>query len=81
LKGTLVYFPISCNLALLGEFNGREGLVQGTKELVALLNSKMLSFFYKQIYAPSLGFHFLGNDGEILNGSYILKYVNKQNGA
>jgi hypothetical protein len=76
LQGTRIYFPLSRNLALLGEFDGSEGLVQGTKKLVASLNSKMLSSFYKQIYAPSLGFHFLGNDCEILNGSQILKYVN-----
>lgn len=76
LKNTHVYFPLSRNLALLGEFDGRDGLLTGTKELVATLNSKMLALTYKQIYASSLGFHFLGSDAKIFDGTQILKHIN-----
>ena len=75
MKDTQVYFPISKDAALVGEFDGHEGAIDGTKELVAVLNSKMLIFAYKQIYAPKLNFHFRGKAGEILEGKYLFKHV------
>lgn len=75
LKGTQVYFPVSKKVALVGEFDGPEGIVDGSRELVALLNSRMLLFTYKQIYSPTLNFYFMGKDGIILDGRSLLKYV------
>ncbi|MCX5880736.1 MAG: DUF4238 domain-containing protein [Deltaproteobacteria bacterium] len=75
-KSTQVYFPLSKNIALLGEFEGKKGLVRGNKQLVAMLNSKMLMFMFKQIYAPKIDFYFLGHNGSILNGRRILKDIN-----
>ena len=76
MKGTQVYFPLSRNLALVGEFEGREGLVYATKELAAVLNSKMLMFVYKQVYAPKINFYYLRRDGSLSVGSTILKEIN-----
>lgn len=76
LKGTQVYFPLSKNLALLGEFDGKDGLIYATKNLTALLNSKMLMYVFKQVYAPKICFYFLGQNGAILDGSKILKEIN-----
>ncbi len=76
LKGTQVYFPVSKNVALVGEFDGPEAIIDGPRELVAALNSKMLIFTYKQIYSPTLNFYFLGKDDNvILNGRRLLEYV------
>lgn len=76
LKGTQVYFPLSRKLALLGEFEGREGLIPATRNLVALLNSKKLMYVFKQCYTPKIGFYFLGRNGAILDGSKILSENN-----
>jgi hypothetical protein len=73
LKGTEVYFPLSSNAALIGEFEGHEGVIDGTKELVAGFNSQILRFTYKQFYSPKLSFYFLGKNQEILDGKYLLK--------
>lgn len=73
LKGTQVYFPLSSNTALVGEFDGHEGVVDGTKELVAGFNSQMIMFAYTQFYSPKMKFHFLGKNQEILDGKNLLK--------
>jgi len=75
MKNTQVYFPISKDLALVGEFDGHVGIIDATKELVAMLNSKLLMFAYKQIYTPKIGFFFLGKTGEILEGTHMLKHI------
>lgn len=76
LKGTEVYFPVSQDLALLGEFEGKEGTVEATEDLVAIFNSKMLFNAYKQVYAPKFGFKFYGKNDEILMGNRILRDFN-----
>lgn len=75
MSNTQLCFPLSTNTALIGEFDGYEGVIDGTRELVALFNSKMLIFAEKQIYVPNLNFNFLGNAGETLEGVDLLKYI------
>lgn len=75
LKGTQVYFPLSRNLSLLGEFGGEMGLIKATRKLVAVLNSKMLMYVSRQVYAPKINFFFLGRDRSIVDGSRILKEI------
>jgi len=75
LRETQVYFPVSKEVALIGEFDGKEGLIYASKALVATLNSKMLHFFYKQVYAPKYGFNFYSKEGEILSGKQLLKQL------
>jgi len=75
LKGTQVYFPVSKNVALVGEFGGPKAIIDGSRDLVAALNSKILLFTYKQIYSPTLNFCFMAKDNVILNGRRLLKYV------
>lgn len=74
MKDTQVYFPISKNVALAGEFDGHDGELTGTKELVSLLNTKMLMFAYKQVYAPKLAFWFRGRAHELVEGKQLLSY-------
>jgi len=75
LKGTQVYFPVSKKVALVGEFDGLEGNVDGSRERVAALSLKMLLSTYRQIYSPTLNFYFIGKDGVILNGRRLFKYA------
>lgn len=76
LVGTQVYFPVTQGLALMGEFEGKEGVVQGNEELVAICNSSMLHSAYRHIYAPKSGFKFYGKGGEIMIGARIEKEFN-----
>lgn len=78
LNGTQVYFPISKNLFLVGEFDGPKGIIDGTRELVSVLNSIMLLCVHKQLYTPKIGFHFRWEEGAILEGTQILKLISVQ---
>ncbi len=72
LKSTEVYFPVSQNLALIGEFDGCEGQEEATEQLVAALNTKMLYNLHRQIYSPKMNFKFLGKNNELLSGKQLL---------
>ncbi len=74
LKGTLVYFPISQELALIGEFDGNGTKVNATEELVAIFNSVMIYKRPTQIYAPKFDFKFRNKEMNILSGNDLLKY-------
>ncbi|MHC9510694.1 DUF4238 domain-containing protein [Kangiella sp. M94] len=73
LKETQVYFPVSKGVALIGEFQGSDGVIDAPRTLVANLNSKLLNFFYKQVYAPTYDFNFYNQEGVILSGKHLLK--------
>lgn len=70
---TQVYFPISKNTALLGEFDGHLGNVVATKELVAAVNSKLIFFARRQLYAPKLNFYIVASGGSIVDGRHFLR--------
>jgi hypothetical protein len=76
---TQLYFPISSEIALLGEFEGQEGLVNGTQEFISLLNSKMIIFAYKQIYSPEMNFYFsdyfVKKNGKICKGEELINTI------
>jgi len=46
LPNTMVYFPISKNLALVGEFDREDGVEEANEYLVAILNSKIIANSY-----------------------------------
>lgn len=74
MKDTRVYFPLSKNLALIGEFDGAEGVVEGTRDFIAALNSKVIFFACNQLYTPKLNFYFCGRHGDLLEGKHLLKH-------
>lgn len=76
MKNTEILFPISRNLCLFGEFDGKEGMFLGNKELIASLNTKMIMHVYKQVYAPKMNFKFYRNSFEIVEGSKLLSLLN-----
>lgn len=75
LKSTEVYFPVSQDLALIGQFDGADKTVSASAKLVAVLNTKMLYNINKQIYAPTFDFKFLGQDDEIMSGKHLLREI------
>ncbi len=75
LKETQVYFPISQELALIGEFDGDEKNVKATENLVAMFNSMMICNCPEQIYAPKFDFKFWSKENNILSGKDLLEYI------
>lgn len=75
LKSTDVYFPVSQNMALLGEFDGRQGQVNANEQIVAILNTRMLYHLRTQLYSPKKDFKFFGKSDEILSGKLLFKGV------
>ncbi len=75
LTGTEVYFPISQELALIGEFDGEDKTIEANQGLVAVLNSKMLFNLDCQIYAPKFDFKFFGKNNDILSGKELLREI------
>lgn len=73
-QDTQVYFPLSKEIALLGEFEGKEGTYEGNTNAVSVLNSKKIIFTYKQIYAPDDNFYFLGKNFKMLDGSKLISH-------
>ncbi|MBQ0762303.1 MAG: DUF4238 domain-containing protein [Marinobacter psychrophilus] len=76
LKGTQVYFPVSKDLALIGDFEGQSRTAEADEYFVAGLNTIVMNNLYKQLYAPKLGFKFHGPKGVLLNGNRVLSMFN-----
>lgn len=77
LKETRVYFPISQSLALIGEFDGKSGVIEAPVELVAYLNSILMHYSYKQVFAPNMRFYFSDESGHRIEGSRTFDYIQK----
>jgi hypothetical protein len=78
LKSTEVYFPVSQDLALIGQFDGEDKTVEASDKLVAVLNTKMLYNVHKQIYAPTFDFKFWGQDDGIFSCKHLLREIGAQ---
>lgn len=64
-RGTLIWFPLNRNCAVVGSFEGYFQNCETTPEMVAHVNSRMISNAEKQIYYyPEEGFNF--RNGKIL---------------
>lgn len=79
MRDTQVLFPIYRNLSLLGEFEGKEGTIEGTKELIMSLNTRMIEFAFQQIYAPIISFNYMGPNRKICDGTTILTLFKRPN--
>jgi hypothetical protein len=73
MKDTQVYFPISKRFAMIGEFDGHDGLIDATPNLVAMLNNKIVHFAYNQLYAPYLSFSYMSDNQEIVYGDQLFE--------
>lgn len=65
---TEIYFPLSKKIVLMGDFEGNDEVLYGSKKLVAEINSNILQFAHRHVYAPEDNFCFIGHNGELLCG-------------
>lgn len=72
LRSTEVLFPLSQNLLLLGDFDGKNGVIEGSRETVASINSELISNAVNQIYASRKNFNLLNMQGEIIKGESLI---------
>lgn len=73
MKETEVVFPISQDMALIGAFEIKHQVMNADRQLVASMNSRIMSFAVSQVYAPNLSFVFVDNTGKLEDGHSILK--------
>ncbi|MBD3223927.1 MAG: hypothetical protein GF313_04310 [Caldithrix sp.] len=75
LKNTQVYFPISKDIAVPGEIDKVDNIAEGTVELIAALDTKIIMQTYKQICTPTLNFKFMDKRDKILEGNQLLNHI------
>ncbi|MGH8159129.1 MAG: DUF4238 domain-containing protein [Rhodanobacter sp.] len=72
-KDTRVWFPLSSELALVGEFDGPTGEHRAHPDGVAIINHMTMRGSRRRLYAPTLDFHYLTSDGSIHDGHHLLE--------
>lgn len=72
LPDTMVYFPVSKNLALIGEFGGEDGVKTTNKHLVAILNSKIIANSYQRVFASKSNFNYIAKGGAMQLGNKLV---------
>lgn len=72
LKNTMVYFPVSKNLALVGEFDIADDVRQANKLLVAILNNKIIANSYERVIASKINFNYIAKGGLIKQGNSLV---------
>ncbi|HFD4278014.1 TPA: DUF4238 domain-containing protein [Vibrio parahaemolyticus] len=72
LRDTMVYFPVTKNLALVGEFDIKDETRIASRELVAILNRKIIDNSYQRVISSKSNFNFLSNEGKIEPGNNLL---------
>ncbi|MFH1930735.1 MAG: DUF4238 domain-containing protein, partial [Pseudomonadota bacterium] len=70
-QDTMVQFPISKHLAMIGEFGFTDTVCFADKNYVSLINRTTMNFASPQVYSPDLNFYFKNTEGEITLGSDI----------
>lgn len=75
LRGTEVLFSVSHDLAVIGTFEGLNGVVDVDEPQVALMNGDIISNWQRQIYARDDGFRYRMQDGEIRRGADALRHL------
>mgnify|MGYP002151931929 FL=1 len=73
LKNTMVYFPVSKNLALIGEFDRKDEQLNANKNLVAILNSKIIANSYQRVFASKTNFNYIAKGGAKKTGATLLQ--------
>lgn len=72
LRDTMVYFPASKNLALIGEFDGEDGVKSANKHLVAILNSRIITNSYQRVLASKSNFNYIAKGGAMQLGNTLV---------
>lgn len=72
LKNTMVYFPVSKNLALIGEFDIVDEVRTANPILVAILNNKIIANSYQRVIASKINFNYIAKGGLIKQGNSLV---------
>ncbi|TOJ99052.1 DUF4238 domain-containing protein [Vibrio parahaemolyticus] len=72
LPDTMVYFPVSKNLALVGEFDREDAIKEANKHLVAILNSKIIANSYQRVLASKSNFNYIAKGGAMQLGHTLV---------
>lgn len=75
LKDTMVYFPVSKSLALVGEFDRPDEMIEANKGLVSILNSKTIANSYQRIFSSKSNFSYVAKGGEVKMGNTLLQKI------
>ncbi|OGT35270.1 MAG: hypothetical protein A2W28_09915 [Gammaproteobacteria bacterium RBG_16_51_14] len=75
MKDTIVFFPLSQDVVLVGEFGGNDSVIEAGEEYVAHINTVMMHTAYSQLYTPKLDFPFIGRDGSVQKGNLVIEYL------
>jgi len=68
LKDVAVFIPLSRNIAILGNYDGKEEIKILDRRTVAVFNREVILNAPKEVYSYSNEFEFLGSQGTILTG-------------
>ena len=72
LRNTQVYFPISQNLALIGEFDGEDCTLQAIPQVVGHGNVQMIEHSVAQLYSSEKDFMYYGQSLELFQDSKFM---------
>lgn len=72
LKHTMVIFPLTRSLLMIGDWGGSEGEFKVTGFNVAAYNGCIIRCCGKQVYGPSEAFHYYTSNGGLRRGSELL---------
>jgi hypothetical protein len=70
---TEVLFPLTKHLALLGCFEGQDGVRQADMPLVAGINLRMIQHAFDQVYSVKRVFPYIGPDGQFHHDRHFME--------
>lgn len=77
LRNTEVLFALSHDLALVGNFEGEDGIIDADERQVALFNAVIIGHRGRQIYARDDRFRYMMRDGVLRRGADVLRDVRR----
>jgi hypothetical protein len=60
------------HLALIGEFDGEDGVKSANKHLVAILNSRIIANSYQRVLASKSNFDYIAKGGAMQLGNMLV---------
>lgn len=72
MPNTVIYFPLSKKLALIGTFEGENKIATPNKIQVATANTMQIIFAKKQLYMPNTEFYFIDKDKRLQKGGRLV---------
>lgn len=72
LPDTMVYFPVSKNIALVGEYNREDRVQEANNYLVAIFNSKIIANSYQRVLASKSNFNYIAKGGAMQLGNTLV---------